>query len=464
MTEIYQKLEEICGKQNVSNRELDLIVYNSDLASLPPIILKLYDIKPAEYVVRPTSSSQISEILKLANEKKVPITPRAGASAGLGGALAVSGGIILDLTSLDKIIGYDPEKKYIIVESGVSWKKLIKYLAKFNRKIGIHPSSSPSATIGGFISSGGYAGIGAPKFGPISEQIINFEVVLPTGEILTVAPPFSSTFVGAEGTLGIVTKICLKTYPIKGITALTFGFKNTRSAIQGISDLLRKGIKPYHLMLVDKYFLRLSRKLGIEVPKHNLMVFIALEGTPKNLGLQKEKILSILTNGELINGVFASEEWDRRYNAELFIKRAGPSMILLEIGLSLTDIPDFVSQYNELCDEKDIEVGLFGILGHGNTMLCMPFLLADERKGMDYLKLLSLSREIINLGLGVGGTVYGVGLHNTPYLKHVYSSEALNFFKEIKNMLDPNNILNPGKITESRVPDQLSPPPPKQKR
>ncbi|MFX0132931.1 MAG: FAD-binding oxidoreductase [Candidatus Hodarchaeota archaeon] len=461
MKEIYQKLEEICGKQNISNEELDLIVYNSDLASLPPVILKLYDIKPAEYVARPTSTSQISEIMKLANDKKVPITPRAGASAGLGGALAVSGGIILDLTSLDKIIGYNHETKYITVESGVSWKKLIKYLIKFNRKIGIHPSSSPSATIGGFISSGGYAGIGAPKFGPISEQIINLEVVLPTGEILTVKPPFSSTFVGAEGTLGIVTKICLKTYPIKGITALTFGFKNMRSAIQGILDLLRKGIRPYHLMLVDKYFLNLSQKLGIDIPKQNLMVFIALEGSIENLGLEKEKVLKILTNGELFNGGVASEEWDRRYNAELFIKRAGPSMILLEIGLSLANITEFVSQYNDLCEEKNVEVGFVGILGHGSTMLCMPFLLADERKGMDYLKLLSFSREIISLGLGVGGTIYGVGIHNAPYLKYIHSNETLNLFKDLKKILDPNNILNLGKIIESKVPDQLVPAPPK---
>ncbi len=462
--EIGKKLEEICGKNNVSDSKLDLIVYNSDLASLPPVISKLYDIKPAKYVVRPSSTSQISEILKLANEKKIPITPRAGATAGLGGALAVSGGIILDLTSLDKIIEFNSKTNYVTVESGVSWKKLIKYLTKFNRKIGIHPSSSPSATVGGFISSGGYAGIGAPKFGPISEQIVNFEVVLPTGEILIVKPPFSSTFIGAEGTLGIVTKICLKTYPIKGITALTFGFKNMRSAVQGVLELLKKGIQPYHLMLVDKNFLNLSRKLGIDIPKHDLMVFIALEGSLENLGLQKEKILKILTNGELFNGGVASEEWDRRYNAELFIKRAGPSMILLEIGLSLADITEFVSQYYELCEEKDIEVGLIGILGHGNTMLCMPFLLTDERKGMDYLKLLSLSREIISIGVGVGGTVYGVGLHNTPYLNYIYSTETLNLFTELKKFLDPDNILNPGKIIERKVPDQLSPKPPKQKR
>ena len=94
----------------------------------------------------------------------------------------------------------------------------------------------------------------------------------------------------------------------------------------------------------------------------------------------------------------------------------------------------------------------------------MPFLLADERKGIDYLNLLSLSREILSIGLGVGGNIYGVGLHNSPYLKYIYSAETLEYFKELKEMLDPNNILNPGKLIESKVPDQLTPPPPRQER
>ncbi|MHA1298459.1 MAG: FAD-binding oxidoreductase [Candidatus Helarchaeota archaeon] len=463
MSDIYQELKNICGSKNVSNSLLDLFVYNSDIASLPPAIMKLYDIKQGEYVVRPETKNQIIELIKFANKNKIPITPRAGASAGMGAVLAVDGGIILDMTSLDKIINYNPDTQDVTVEPGVTWKKLIKYLRKFNRKIGIHPSSSPSATVGGFISTGGYAGIGAPRYGSISEQIISLEIILPSGEILNVTPPTASVFVGSEGTLGIVSKITLRTYPLKGIGAIAYGFKNTRTAVQGISNLLKIGIRPYHLMLVDKCFINQSCRLGLKMPKNNVVVFLAISGDVNFLAIQKEKISKIFTEGVQLSGEFALDEWDRRYNAELFIKRGGPSLILLEIGFALKDIPQFISKYRDLAEENDIEIGFVGILGHGNSMLCMPYILADERKGVEYIKFLSFSREIVRIGLELGGMLYGVGLHNAPYLKYIYSAETLELFKKLKHKLDPNNILNPGKMVESRVPDQLITPPTQKK-
>ncbi|MHA1378596.1 MAG: FAD-binding oxidoreductase [Candidatus Helarchaeota archaeon] len=463
MSEIYQKLESICGSKNVSKNLLDILAYNSDLGSLPPAILKLYDMKQGEYIVRPEKTSQLIKIFEFANKNKIPITPRAGASAGIGGVLPVNGGIILDITSLDKIISFDPINSTVTVEPGVSWKKLIKFLRKYKRKIGIHPSSSPSATIGGFISTGGYAGIGAPKYGPISQQIVNMEVLLPTGELLNLTPPLTSVFVGNEGTLGIITKIALKTYPLQGICAIAFGFKNIRIAIQNILKLLKTGIKPYHLMVFDKYFASQSRRVGHDFPNHNIIVFIAISGDVNVLTVQEEMLQKVLSDGVPLSGECAFDEWDRRYNAELFVKKAGPSLILLEIGFSLIDVPQFVSNCKELVEEKGFNIGFIGVLGHGNTMLCMPFLLADERKGVEYIKLLSISRKIVSSGLELGGTLYGVGLHNTPYLKYIYSSETLRLFKKLKDTVDPNNILNPGKIIENRVPDQLVFPP-KQKR
>ncbi len=458
---LFAELIAICGKENVSNQELDRIVYSSDLASLPPLIRQMYKIQQPQYIVRPSTTGQISKIIKLAVQHKIPFTTRAGASTGNGAVIPIDGGIILDLTQMQKIIKIDPDFYQITVQPGIPWEKLNHFLKKNKLMIGIHPSSSPSATVGGFISTGGYAGIGAPKYGPIAQQIQKLKVILPDGSISDIYPPLSSLFVGAEGTLGIIVEITLQVFPLsQKISPFAFGFADIESASYFLQTILAQGVKPYHVMLFDRHFLDLSKSLGLEVPKNEFLLILALEGTEETIQAESEKIWETISDKNKLNEKFAYDEWNKRFKAELFIKRAGPSLILLEVGISLSKINHLYKNFKEISETQQIDLGFCGILGHNATMLCMPFMLTDERNGMDYLKILTFSRRLLSNAIKHGGTLYGVGLWGSSYLPYLHSQEKLRIFREIKTLRDPENLCNPGKIIDDRTPERMKPPKP----
>ncbi|MFX1352083.1 MAG: FAD-binding oxidoreductase [Promethearchaeota archaeon] len=454
--ELFDLLARIVGKENISDNELDLICYANDLAPLPEIVLSTYRLKPPSYVVRPNSTKQVSEIVKLANNRKIPVTPRGGASSGLGGCIPVEGGIVLDLTSLDRVIDINQNEMILEVQSGVVWKTLIHKSKKLGLKPGIYPSSAPSATVGGFISTGGSAGVGAPKYGPIFDQVIELKVILPSGDIVKLSPPLSNLFVGAEGTLGVVTEAVLKAYPIpKALSVAAYAFNEISSACDSIVKIYHGGLTPYYLFVVDKYLLDITRSLGIEMPQCGMRVVVALEGN--ELEIEKhEKALdkAFSIKGEKLESEIAQEEWERRYNAELFVKRAGPTLILLELNLPVRSLSKAVAGIREM-ERRGLKTGVFGILGHGGSMLLMPVLLTDERSGSEYLRLLLSVRDIVRSSLQFGGTIYGVGLHNSMYMDLIHDSKVLDLMRSIKKKLDPNGIMNIGKMTECRVPPVL---------
>lgn len=452
---------EICGKENVSNNELDLITYSSDLASLPPVLKQTYKIQNPKYVLRPASTEQIAEITKIARSQKLPFTARAGASSGTGAVIPVDDGLVIDLTRMQSILDIDLTSLQVTVQPGITWQKLSFRLKKLGFMVGIHPSSSPSATVGGFISTGGYAGIGAPKYGPISKQIQKLKVVLPSGIIQKIIPPLTSLFVGAEGTLGIITEITLQIYPRSQlISPLAFGFNDLESVIGALEVLIRSGITPYHVMLFDRKFFDISKSLGLVGPSNEIVLLLTIEGSELVAQSALEIINRIFPVKGQLEKRFALEEWERRFKAELFIKRAGPSLILLELGVPLRLVPQLYNNFQQLGKSEGIELGFCGILGHGNTMLCMPFILTDEQRPMEYFKVLLFSRKLTSAAIKLGGAPYGIGLWGSSYLPFIHSQDKLKLFSAIKQVFDERNLCNPGKITEDRTPEQMRPPKP----
>jgi len=460
-SDLTKKFIAVCGEENVSNQDLDLIAYSSDLASLPAVLKQMYKIKSPQYVLRPSSPEQISEIVKIARQYNMPFTTRAGGSSGTGAIIPIDDGLILDMTKMQAILNIDPKSQQVTMQPGITWQKLSFQLNKLGLMVGIHPSSSPSATVGGFISTGGYAGIGAPKYGPISKQVQKLKIVLPSGNIREIMPPLTSLFVGAEGTLGIITEITLQLYPKSQITSpLAFGFNNLDSAIGALEALLKTGIHPFHAMLFDRTFFDASRTLGLDVPPNEIVLLLTLEGTEFAMQVELEIIHNIFSETSQLDEEFASKEWQNRFKAELFIKRAGPSLILLELGIPLRLVPQLYDKFQSMGKSEQIELGFCGILGHGKSMLCMPFILTDEQKPMDYLKILSFSRKLISATIKLGGAPYGIGLWGTSYLPFIHNQDKLKIFSAIKQILDEKNLCNPGKLVEDRTPEQMRPPKP----
>jgi len=208
---INSQLAEIVGKEDIATDEFEKMLYSHDTLPIPRLISSLFKTIP-DAIVRPESTEEVAQILRLASEQGVPVIPRAAASSALGGVTPVKGGIVLDLVKLDRIRDLSVDELWIEVETGVVFKDLMNFLSLKGLSVFSYPSSAPSATVGGWISTGAY-GIGSLKYGPVWEHVMEIEIVTPTGEVLNISKdstyPKIDWFFGTEGQMGIITKIKL---------------------------------------------------------------------------------------------------------------------------------------------------------------------------------------------------------------------------------------------------------------
>ncbi|HXZ24466.1 MAG TPA: FAD-binding oxidoreductase, partial [Methanomassiliicoccales archaeon] len=233
------KLEAAVGKANVKTSKMERLLYSHDLAPLPKETQIAFKNVP-DVVVRPTSTEQVAKVVRIANEEGVPITPRGASSWGLGGSMPVFGGILIDLAGgMSKILDIDVDNLCCTVEAGASYKSVYEACLAKGLILGSYPSSFPSATIGGWLAKDG-VGIGSYKYGGPGLNLRSMTVVMPDGSVVetgfrdvadnSAGYNLNALQVGAEGTLGIITKVTLKLYPFGGVIKnVSYAFNDLKS-------------------------------------------------------------------------------------------------------------------------------------------------------------------------------------------------------------------------------------------
>lgn len=461
-----EQLMKIVGKENFTDSELDILCYSSDMAALPPEIFSLYGFAKPDYVVTPTSTEQIAAIVELTNKYGVPVTPRGGASTGYGGSVTVNGGIVLDLTGMKQVLELDEKKKSVTVQSGITWKELIDLLAKKGFQPGIYPSSAYTATVGGLISTGGCAGLGAPKYGSIEKQILDLEVVLPSGKVIHtsvdaipntgIAPKNHSVFVGSEGIFGIVTKTTLRIYPISdGFEILAFAFNSLKDGWRVMNEMLDNEINPHTLHLMDKQFLNDLRMVTAKTPEAGAMMVVALEkSTRKEVSESKDALLKICTKngGRDLGSEVAYDEWEGRFKVELLFKRLGPAMIPLEVLAPVKAGLVIIDRWRKTAEENKMNLSIFSILGDNRRILLMPMALTDERNKGHFVKTVAIMMNMLKESVNLGGQIYSIGVHSFPYAESKLGKHHMKEMLRMKEVIDPKNLLNPHKVVQGAMP------------
>lgn len=467
-SELRNELIKIVGERNYSDSELDAVAYSSDAATLPPQIFKLYVAKRADCIVKPTATEQVAAVIRLAGKYKIPITPRGGASSGLGGAVPIKDGIVIDLTGMKQILELDESKKTVTVQPGITWKELMNFLNKKGLQPGIAPSSAYSATVGGFISTGGYFGIGAPKYGSIKDNIISLEVVLPNSEVINTATDSipvanapedsSSLFTGAEGILGIITKATIRVYAKEpAFQVVAIGFDTFKDALEAINAILENGITPHTVHIVDGNFLGNLRRISKEAPNVEGLAIVALEAPTQS---ELEDLLNNLSKicvargGRDLGLEVAQREWDERFKVELLFKRLGPTFLAIELLVPMAKASEIYRKWNEMAQDHVLTLNYFVIVGHGHLAAMLPLILVDERKEEQFIKTAALIIKLLSEGLALGGRLCYAGAYNTPYADKKFGFEV-DELKKIKAALDPQNIMNPYKVVNGRFPPWL---------
>jgi len=441
------RLSDIVGKESLTSDEIDILLHSGDLAPLPESLIKVYGIKPPDVLVFPNDVEQVSQVLKFAGERDIPVTPRGAATTATGAAIPVEGGIALDMFRLNKIVEFNPQDEYITVGAGAAWKRIVDFVENRGFQLGGYPSSAPSATVGGWFGAGASAGVGVPKYGPAGEQVISMKVVLPDGRICDTGPREAWLFIGSEGTLGVICEVTLKIYPKTKRRFFMYEFENLEAGVKALDRLWR--IKPYFLTTVNRGLAGMLNQVGMHMPLKPLTIVGVVDGEGDILQAKWESIEEICKEGKSRGEKPAEEEWENRFKVGLSFKTLGPSLMALEIRIP---VPELLPLLEELKDVlRAEEWGVETLQGDHGTVSAVIYMLADEREKVLFLKKFSYIITAARLAFKHGGFLFGVGLHNTSHMNRLHG-EAFGLMRLMKAKADPKEIMNPSKTVQVRMP------------
>ncbi|MGB9791913.1 MAG: FAD-binding oxidoreductase [Thermacetogeniaceae bacterium] len=449
--EALRRIKELCGER-ATDSLFERSLYSRDLAPVPALLVDpLFQTIP-DLVVRPKGAEEIAEILRIAAEARIPVTPRAGASTVYFDSIPVRGGIVIDLNLLRGVEELDEGGMTVTVKAGTTWWELERYLNSRGYAPKSVPSSAPASSIAGWLCMMGY-GIGSLKYGHFLSQVKWAEVVLPSGEIRRVSadtdPPLE-WFAASEGTLGIITKLVIEIRRRTPMKHFLLHSPKTPGIIEVLDALRKAEIMPYNLHFTDDACLRAMFRQGIAPGNLDSGYLLAVdyEGEDAELARAEEFIASLVAEGKgisLLPDEEAEREWEDRYRS-LKLKRSGPSELGGEVFLPVSNLERYLADIRKLAEKHGVEMCSYGHVATPERIIVMTMFFADETKTFEYILDLSLVKKIQDVGYRHGGCPYGVGLWNTPYLGRIYKPSELEELRGRKRRLDPKGIMNPGKV------------------
>lgn len=408
-------------------------------------------------VVLPVSTAEVREVALLANEEKVPIVPYGGGSGLMGGALSLHPGIVLDLRRMDRVLEIDREARTAQVQAGVVLESLEKRLNAAGLILGHDPWTLPVAMVGGAISTNslGYRG---GKYGSMGDQLLGLEVVLPNGEILrTRSVPKSSTgiglkhlFIGGEGCFGIITEATLRVFPLPEKRSIYgFRFASFEQGFTAIQKIFALGLKP---ALVD---------FGDDTAKAHggAVLYLALEG-PRELVETEERLTLAICDqeaGKRVPREEAERFWDDRHviayhfmhNRRRRRERSNDAIRRdwIHVALPASRVLEFRKTAMEIIAKRRVCLQESGLWTQPE-LFSMRLAVEEGEREEAQLVLEDTVEELLRLVQEIGGSMeycHGVGVKLSPLMDREHGC-GLEVMRQIKRVLDPNNIMNPGKM------------------
>ena len=453
----FSKLQRIVGKTNCTRKKEELVCYAYDATTRTYL---------PDAVLFPKNAAEISAILSLANQDGFFVIPRGAGSGMTGGSLAVSGGVIVVTTRLNRILNIDKDNLVAHVEPGVVTGRFHKAVEKEGLFYPPDPSSSDFSTLGGNLAECA-GGPRAVKYGVTRDYVLGLEAVLPTGEIIrtgvqtakgVVGYDLTRLLVGSEGTLGIITRITLRLLPLpEAVGAMTAVFDKIETAAETVSEIVRNGIIPRTIEYMDNASIICTESyLNIGLPVDaGAMLLIEVDGKKgeTNADLEALKSLCMHQGARDINMAETTEEradlWKARKAISPALYKYAPDKINEDIVVPRSRIPDMVRKIAELKERSGLTMASFGHAGDGNIHFNI---MLDKRNRDELKKAEEAVEEVFEYTLKLGGTIsgeHGIGITKSPYIQKEIGETELSLMKKIKNVFDPNGILNPGKLFPS---------------
>ncbi len=428
--------------------------YERDLAPVPNFLVKPIANTLPDIVIRPQNTEEVAAIVKLAAENRIPVTARSGGSTVYFNTVCMHNGILVDLNGLNRLVAVDNKNNTVRVGAGMTWWNLERALQQAGLAACSYPSSAQAATIGGWLVMMGY-GIGSLQYGPVIDQVLAAQTVMPDGSVqqLTArSQPPVAWLAASEGTLGLVTEVELKVrrYPEMQWHGLA-EFADSANMQCFIEKVVESTVKPFNLHFSDPGCNALRQRLSMASERAAQAYTVAFDADGSKAETQAASRLfhqcrQLTDGGDL--GQEGEHEWQQRFFS-LVLKREGPSLLGAEIWLPIRHLASYLQDIALFERNKQLGLTTYGHVVTPEHAMVMTMFKADERDTIGYLQGLALVKKVHDIGAKYGGSPYGVGLWNTPYLKRIHSSAAQAELTRRKKLLDPYNIMNPGKLYQT---------------
>lgn len=449
-----ERLRGLLGRDAVLANPSDLVVYECDAFTVEK--------NRPDVVVFPTSSEQVSGIVRLCKETDTPFLARGAGTSLAGGCLPVGGGVIISLSRMKKVHEINIRDRYAVVDPGVVNLQLTKLVQAQGYHFAPDPSSQSASTIGGN-SSTNAGGPHTLKYGVTVNHVLGLEIVLPDGSIVRTGGPaadptgydMTGVIVGAEGTFGVVTKIWVRLTPLPPAVRTLLGiFDSIDDATNTITEIIAAGIIPAALEMIDIVILE-----AVEAAFHfgfpldaDAVLIMEVDGLDAGLDREAERITEFArkNNAREVRKAATEAErlllWKCRKQAFGALGRIAPSLCTQDGVVPRTKLPHMLRRAREIGAKYGLRIGNVFHAGDGNIH---PLLLFDERDPDQVKRVFAASNEILDECIACGGSVtgeHGIGVEKLDFMAKMFAPGDLEQMLRLRRAFNPDNLCSPHKM------------------
>ncbi|MBN1103675.1 MAG: FAD-binding protein, partial [Deltaproteobacteria bacterium] len=434
---IKKALIKIAGEDNVTDALMDLVSYSYDFSQ--------YRSRP-QGAVWPSDTEQVSAILRLASREKIPIVPRGAGTGATGLAVPQTGGIVMDLLRMNRILKISIEDRLAVVQPGVVYADLQNALSPHGFFFPPDPASGKVATLGGNVATNA-GGLKGAKYGTTKDYVLALEVVLPDGRVMRTGSncmksvsgyDMTKLFVGSEGTLGVMTEITFKIDPLPTATTTAVGsFGKLEQAGRAVSEIMHSGIIPSVCELLDRNIIGLLiEQAGLDLPRAEAMILVETDGRTKTeTEFQMDEVMEVFKrNGALeIKKAASAEEaeglWQARRSMGGILVGLRPNFLVEDVTVPISRLTELIRGIEGISEKYGVEIINFGHAGDGNLH---PHLMYDGANPEEVEKVEKASAELFAMACDLGGTLsgeHGIGLAKASFMGLEHDPVAMDMMR-----------------------------------
>lgn len=414
-------------------------------------------------VIFPLSTEEVAAVMQVAARARVPVTARGAGTSVCGAPIPARHGIVLCFSKMDAILAINTRDRHVVVQPGVVNGDLQKALAPEGFFFPPDPGSMNFSTIGGNVA----LNAGGPrclKYGVTVDYVLGMQVVLASGKVVRLGSRnikdvtgynLTSLFCGSEGTLGLVTEITLRVVPLpETVQTLLVTFDDLDNTAQAVSDIIGTGILPVSMELMDQMTINaIEDSVHLGLPRQAAgSLLIEVDGTTEACDRERRQIVEkVREHGAVtIEEAKTREDRDRLWAARraaygVFAKIA-PDILSEDVTVPVSKVPEMIRKINAITNKYELKAGVLAHAGDGNMH---PLICADRNNQEEWARVEKAFSEIFAAAAALEGTLsgeHGIGLAKAEFLPLVMDQDSRDFMALIKNAVDPDNILNPGKF------------------